>query len=437
MRDRRLVTNERPQEGKLQRLRILHILDHSLPMQSGYAFRTVSILREQRALGWETFHLTSPKQLDCSLPEETIDGWHFYRTALPDIRRRWPPGLRELALMRALSSRLEQLAHALQPDVLHAHSPALNAIPALRAGRRLGIPVVYEMRSSWEDAAVDQGTTTAWGLRYRLSRALETFALRRADAIVTICDGLRSDIVGRGISESTVTIVPNAVDIDDFPVGGAPDPTLAARLGLEGATVLGYIGSFFRWEGLDVLLAALPLMLPRRPEVRVLLVGGGHQEMALKALANELGIADKVVFAGRVPHGDIPKYYDLIDVCCYPRRSMRLTNLVTPLKPLEAMARGCLVASSSVGGHREMVDDDRTGILFRPDDPADLAEKVLRLLDDPNRWPDLRARARSFVERERNWPGSVARYRDVYDRIRHRFNATRAIASSGSRRPST
>ena len=397
-------------------LRILHVLDHSIPLQSGYTFRTRAILREQRRMGLETFHLTSPKHAAEGPPEEEVDGLRFYRTLRVEGVVARVPVARELALMRATARRLAQVAKEVRPDILHAHSPALNAIPALWVGRRMGIPVVYEVRAFWEDAAADHGTSREWGLRYRLTRALETFALRRADAVTTICDGLRSEMLTRGIGPEKVTVIPNAVDIEKFNAGHAIDETLKAELGLAGALVLGFIGSFYGYEGLALLLEAMPRIHSRNPRVRLLLVGGGPQDAALKQRAAELGIADKVVFTGRVPHQDVQRYYDLVDVLVYPRLAMRLTELVTPLKPLEAMAQGRLLVASDVGGHRELIADGVTGVLFAAGDPESLARKVLALLDEPSRWPTLRVAARRFVETERNWAGSVGRYRQVYQR---------------------
>ena len=138
-------------------MKILHVLDHSIPLHSGYTFRTLSILREQRKLGWETFHLTSPKHINCTVPEEDVDGWHFYRTPPVKSLLGKLPGLGQNVLMKQLETRLLEIATRLRPQIIHAHSPVLNAIPALRVGRKLGIPVVYEVRAFWEDAAVDHG----------------------------------------------------------------------------------------------------------------------------------------------------------------------------------------------------------------------------------------------------------------------------------------
>ncbi|HTF19061.1 MAG TPA: TIGR04063 family PEP-CTERM/XrtA system glycosyltransferase, partial [Chryseolinea sp.] len=346
-------------------MRILHILDHSIPLHSGYAFRTLAILKHQREMGWETFHLTGPKQGATATNEEQVDGWHFFRTLPPGGILEGIPGLSEIELMGEITYRIEQVVKRLRPHILHAHSPVLNAIPALRVGRRLGIPVVYEVRASWEDAAIDHGTARAGGLRYRLSRALETWALKRVDAVTTICEGLRDEIAARGIASRKITVIPNAVDIEAFGTGGEPDIELRRQLGLDGKTVLGFIGSFYAYEGLALLLCAMPAILAARPTARLLLVGGGRQEAELRHLASELGITGQVVFAGRVPHNTVQRYYNIIDVLVYPRLSTRLTELVTPLKPLEAMAQGRLLIASDVGGHRELIRAGETGILVK------------------------------------------------------------------------
>ena len=395
-------------------MRILHILDHSIPLHSGYTFRTLAILKEQRVLGWETIHLTGSKQENCQVLEEDVDGWHFYRTPVAQDAMSRLPVFNQTAVIDGLARRLDEVARIVKPDILHAHSPVLNALPALCVGRRLGIPVVYEVRAFWEDAAVDHGTSREWGIRYRITRGLESYALRRADAITTICEGLRGDILGRGIAAEKVTVIPNAVNIENFNLGQLPDLCLARNLGLEGKFLLGFIGSFYAYEGLSILLRALPKMLSGNPDIRILLVGGGPQSEELRALAAQLGIEDKVTFTGRVPHDQVQHYYNLIDILVYPRLQMRLTDLVTPLKPLEAMAQGRLIVASDVGGHLELIRDGETGILFRAGNPDALASKVLELLARPDLWSSLRAAARRFVETQRNWPISVSRYKKVY-----------------------
>jgi PEP-CTERM/exosortase A-associated glycosyltransferase len=346
-----------------------------------------------------------------------VDGLHFYRTPPATGVLSTLPFFNQISTINSLAKRLDEIVPLIRPDILHAHSPALNAIAALRAGRKHGIPVVYEVRAFWEDAAVDHGTSKEWGMRYRLTRELETHAFKRVDAVTTICEGLRRDIVARGIPEQKVTVIPNAVDIEKFSVGGAGDATLRQQLGLAGHRVIGFIGSFYAYEGLDLLLQAFPSILKAAPDVHMLLVGGGPQDDRLKHLAAGLGIQDKVIFTGRVPHDQVQRYYDLVDILAYPRHSMRLTELVTPLKPLEAMAQGRLLVASDVGGHKELIQDGKTGVLFKSEDPLALAGAVLRLLGEEPRWPELRAAARQFVENERNWPKSVSNYAGIYHRL--------------------
>jgi PEP-CTERM/exosortase A-associated glycosyltransferase len=395
-------------------MRILHILDHSIPLHSGYTFRTLSILKEQRTLGWKTFHLTGQKQGPCSALEEDVDGWHFYRTPITLKSVTKLPVLNQISVINNLTRRLNEVVKIVKPDILHAHSPALNALPALRVARSLNIPIVYEVRAFWEDAAVDHGTSKEWGVRYRLTRALESYALKRVDAVTTICEGLRNDILGRGILPKKVTVIPNAVNIENFNIGEEADLQLAEDLGLNNKILLGFIGSFYAYEGLNILLQALPKMLAQNQDIRILLVGGGPQESKLKTLAIQLGIENKVVFTGRVPHDQVQRYYNLIDILVYPRLKMRLTDLVTPLKPLEAMAQGKLLMASDVGGHLELIQDKKTGVIFKSDNPDALVTEALDLLSRHDRWPALRAAARNYVETERNWPVSVARYKDVY-----------------------
>lgn len=395
-------------------MRILHVFDHSVPLQSGYSFRSLAILKEQRRLGWETFHLTSSKHRGATADEEVVDGFRFHRTRVSLKGWRAAPLLDQYAVIRDTRRRLEQVVVETRPDIIHAHSPCLNGLAALRIARRHQLPLVYEVRAFWEDAAVDHGTTSEGSLRYRLSRALETHVLKRADAVTTICEGLRAEIIARGVSPERVTEIPNAVDPDEFPLIEAPDGALKNRLGLGDTFTIGFIGSFYAYEGLDILIAALPEILAFEPRTRLLLVGGGPEENSLRVQTRDLNLNDKVVFTGRVPHGEVARYYSVVDLLAFPRKSMRLTETVTPLKPLEAMALGRPLIASNVGGHRELIVDGKTGFLFAHGQPDALARTVSLVRSIPQCWPEMRAAARQFVLQKRNWTASVARYETVY-----------------------
>lgn len=398
-------------------MKILHIFDHSLPLHSGYTFRSRSLLEEQRRRGWETIHLTTQRHVADGPDPETVDGLVFHRTPKANGFTYKVPVLKELSEVQATERRLLRLISETKPDILHAHSPVLNAMATARAARKAGLPWVYEIRAFWEDAAASHGTSREGGLQYRATAWLETRAAHQADAVGAICHGLTSDLKKRGIDPAKMFEVPNAVDSAQFTTNKPKDHELAAQLGLSDAEIAGFIGSFYDYEGLDILLDAMPLLIQQRPKLHLLLVGGGPMDGALRAKAEAMGLIGRVHFTGRVPHAQVDRYYSLIDVLVYPRKNMRLTDLVTPLKPLEAMAEGKLVTASDVGGHRELITPGRTGELFTADDPSALAQCVAHLFARPEIWEDRRRVARHYVETERTWAKTVDNYEPVYKRL--------------------
>lgn len=400
-------------------MKILHLFDHSIPLHSGYTFRSRAILQQQANMGFQTCHVTSPKQGECQQPKETVDGLTFYRTKAPTGLFSKIPVLNQLALIPAMKKRLLEVIAIEKPDVIHAHSPALNGMAALLAGKATGIPVVYEVRAFWEDAAVDHGTCKEGDLRYRLTKAMETYVLKHADAVTTICEGLRKDMLTRGIAADKITPIPNAVNVEQFQLITHKDEQLAAQLGLQGKKVLGFLGSFYAYEGLDLLVAAMPAILKQVPDALLLLVGGGPQQQALEQQIRELGLEQHVVMPGRVPHSVVNSYYSLVDLLVYPRKSMRLTELVTPLKPLEAMAQGKVLLASNVGGHHELIEHGKTGWLFQSDDVTALSSAAAELLNSSEQWPQIRQHGRNFVENVRNWQQSCSPYQAIYQRLCH------------------
>jgi glycogen synthase len=391
-------------------LRILHILDHSLPMHSGYTFRTRAILKAQQSLGWDVQGVTSARHTEGGPATETVDGLIFHRCDPPKPA---PSPIGEWREIAALERKVDAIAEEWKPDVLHAHSPVLTALAGLRVAKKRNIPFIYEIRAFWEDAAVGNGTGSEGSLKYRVTKALETYAVKRADAVAVICEGLKSDLITRGIAADKIMVSPNGVDLGLFGDPPPADTALAIELGLSGQAVIGFIGSFYDYEGIDDLIAAMPLL----PDVHLLLVGGGPMEAPLRAQAADSSAANRIHFVGRVPHDQVERYYSLIDILCYPRKKMRLTDLVTPLKPLEAMAQMRLVAASNVGGHRELIEDGVTGTLFPPDDPGALAASLLGLLADRDHWEERRQVARKFVETDRNWSSNISRYEPVYHKL--------------------
>ena len=398
-------------------MKILHVLDHSIPLHSGYTFRTRSILKEQHKLGIETCHVTSPKHGNSTAEVEEVDGLTFYRSAPTSGLLSKLPVLNQMANIAPMVKRILEVIEIEKPDVIHAHSPALNGLAALKAGRKSGLPVVYEIRAFWEDAAVDHGTCKENDLRYTLTRKMETHVVKYADAVTTICQGLKKDLIARGFDKEKFTVIANAVNIEQFDVIKEKNSQLETSLQLENCQVLGFLGSFYGYEGIDLTIAAMPQVLEKNPNTRLLLVGGGPQEANLKLQVKQLGLEDKVIFTGRVPHSEVSKYYSLVDLLVYPRKAMRLTELVTPLKPLEAMAQGKAVLASDVGGHKELISDNENGFLFAADNVEQLAKRINELIQTPNLISKVLLNGREFVEDVRNWTNSVSNYLPVYKEL--------------------
>lgn len=391
--------------------RILHVLDHSLPLHSGYTFRTRAILKAQQAAGLEIRGITGLRHTAAGPDPEEIDGLLFHRTP---GGAHGPPGLREWREIALLVEAIGKLAETWQPDLIHAHSPALCGKAALTAARRIGVPFVYEVRAFWEDAAVSNGTAREGSLKHRLTRALENHVVAGADAVVTICQGLKDDLVARGADPARMTICPNGVDLELFGSPASRDRALAESLGIGSGPIIGFIGSFYDYEGLDDLIAAMPALIAAEPKAKLLLVGGGPCETALREQAAASPAAGAIRFVGRVPHAEVDRYYGLIDIMAYPRKAGRLTELVTPLKPLEAMAQGKLVAASAVGGHCELITDGVTGTLFEPGSPAACASALAGLLADRTCWDARRTAGRAHVAACHDWGRNVRRYLDLY-----------------------
>lgn len=399
-------------------MRILHVLDHSLPVQSGYAFRSHSILLAQRRSGLAAMAVTSPKHHEgrgeSDLMGEQIGGVQYYRSG--KVSTSSLPLVSEIRLMLRLGRTLLRLIDGERPDVLHPHSPTLNAIPAILVGMLRRIPVVYEMRSSWEDAAADRGTYGASSWKYKLGRWLETWVCRKASCVTVICEGLKRELIVRGISPARITVVPNGVDVELF-AGCRAVPTEAGMPLLAGRKVVGFMGSFFRWEGLELLVAAMAKLKAVRSDIALLLVGGGEMEAELRSQVRALGLEDVVLMPGQVTQDKIPALYAQVDVMAFPRHSTRLTEMVTPLKPLEAMAMGKAVVASDVGGHQELISDGQTGMLFKAGNVDALIVALTAVLDDSNLRRSLERQGATWVRAERAWDVTTRPYKIVYNDV--------------------
>jgi PEP-CTERM/exosortase A-associated glycosyltransferase len=405
-------------------MKILHVLHHSMPHIDGYSIRSKQIVDFQRSIGIDVRVLTSAQhEVEVGRPAgvnveaEVIDGVVHHRTAmpagaLPRLSRR-VPFARESTMMAALGRSLRRLLRTESFDLVHAHSPVLCGLPAVLVASARGIPMVYEVRGFWEDGFTGRWSGGERAIRYRLSRRLETLVFRRATAVVAISQHMVDEIASRGIPQEKLFGVPNGVDAQRF----GPTPTdveILERHALRGRPVVGFIGSFFHWEGLECLLDAMVHVRMRLPEVRLLLIGGGDQEELLPQWISQRGLQDQVIVTGRVPHRDIMRYYSVMDVLVYPRVKNRMTDLTPPLKPLEAMAMGKPVVGSDVGGLRELLSEGKVGLLFKAGDSDELAQRLVSLLTDSSAREQLAAAGREYVLQERSWDRLVMQYQSLY-----------------------
>jgi len=398
-------------------MKILHILNHSFPLLDGYASRSQNIFKTQKNMGWNPVVLTSSKHEDdlkkkC-LEKERIEGFLFYRTGPNPVRI---PILAELVLMFMLLKRMIYVIKKEKPDILHAHSPVLNYIPAWVAGKIFGLPVVYEIRAYWEDAGVDNASYKDLSIKYRFVQFLEKWACNSVEQVAVLCNGIRKDMAGRGVRFSKMTPVFNGVNPDNLKPC-QPDKALVEKWNLSGKRIIGFIGSFYRYEGLDLLIEAFSKIAEANPGLVLLLVGGGEVEQQLKEQVSMLNLVNRVVFPGRVPHDKVRGVYAMMDIMIYPRHSIRLTELVTPLKPLEAMAMGKPVIASDIGGHRELVTHDETGILFPAGNADGLAVAITSLLENRDQLDTLRERGMKYVLENKTWKKTISVYKDVYSRL--------------------
>jgi glycogen synthase len=400
---------------------VLHVLDHSFPVLSGYSVRSRNLIAAQQRNGELVRVVTGPLHEvdDPASHEMVLDGVSYARTPIATriaksaLRARWPI-IREREVIRLLRRRILTLLEVYPARLIYAHSPVLCGVAALQAARKKGIPFVYEMRAFWEDAAADQNRGGAKSVRSRLIRKLETYVAQQADAVSAIAKPMLADLEARGISSDKLFHVPNGVDVERFkPVD--KDVALKNELGLREDPLFVFFGSLYKYEGISWMIRAAAKLRAGGHKFEILIIGRGEEQPAIKQAIHDSRASEYVHWLEHVPYDQIRRYYSLADIAVYPPRSIRLTELVTPLKPLEAMAQKIPVLASAVGGIRELVQDECTGLLFKPEDEAGFCRQAERLILSPQLRKSLGEQGRKFVQRERNWDILAQRYRKIYE----------------------
>jgi glycosyltransferase involved in cell wall biosynthesis len=397
---------------------ILYVASSSRPYHTtGYTTRTHHLLESLKAQGWAVHCITRPgypadrpdsRNLDAPVLN-LIDGVPYERLQGEHRREvRYDQYLLEAADV------LEQTARRLRPAVIHAASNYEAALPALIAARRLGLPFCYEVRGLWEYTAASKKNGWEQTERFELDRMLETHAAANADRVFTLTKALAAELVRRGVPEERIELLPNAVNLEFFkPL--EPDQALARQLGLGSDTfVCGYVGSVVKYEGLDDLIAAMPALLERAPDSRLLVVGDGDELANLREQAERLGVSAKVTFTGRVAHAEVTRYFSLLSAIALPRKPYTVCKLVSPLKPFEAMAMRVPLVVSDVDALGEIFEQGETALLHKAGDPASLAETMIRLAESPALRLHLADKAFAQVVRQSQWNQVIRPLGDFY-----------------------
>ncbi len=411
------------------RMRVLHVCHSTYPDTTGASIRSRYVAEAQARLGIEPSVLSSPFQPPADPAQaagvEWVSGIPYYRCfdASYDhrfmvARKSLATRARKLTAIRSFTTSVQRVAKERQAQVIHGHSLFFCGLAAVFAARALRIPSIYEVRSLIEDTLVREGGASPNGVLYRAYRWFDRLATHLADHVVTLSAGLRKDLIERGVPADRITVIPNGVDVATQTPAPAPDESLRAHLGFpKDAFILGYIGTQFAYESLDVAIEAIAILRTRHPQLRLLIVGGGTAHDDLVAQATRLGLEDRVRFVDRVSHDEIGKYYGLVDLFVLPRRSNRLTDLVTPLKPLEIMARAKPVLASDCGGHRELITHGENGFLYDAGSVERMADGIATLFVRKGELQEFGTRARAWVSAHRTWEYVVRPTLPLYDTL--------------------
>jgi glycosyltransferase involved in cell wall biosynthesis len=412
---------------------VAYVAAATLPFStSGYAVRTHEMLR---ALGQQEisticyarpgFPFDRPDAFDfegLEPGELTLHGVRYcYSSVAPIIDE-------ASSYIERLSSVLQKEFTSSRPAVVHAASNYMNSLPALIAARRAGAPFIYEVRGLWELTAATRRSAWEATDRFKLERDMETLVAREADHVLAITQGVADELVAGGVPSTKITLLPNAVDPELF--GPRPaDEKLAAELGIAGNFTLVYAGSLNEYEGLDDLITAIAELREQGTVVRLIVAGDGAASISLKKQVAELSLEAAVTFVGRVPPDDVRRYLSLADAVTLPRKAFKVCNVVSPLKPLEAMAMAKPVVLTDLPVLREIVKHDVTGLLAAPGSPRDLARTLTRLAADPDLRTRLGEAARRWVLQERSWSAAATVLKSIYGAVTNDANGERRTSA--------
>lgn len=421
-----------PHSGKL-----CYVLHNSLPYSSGgYATRAQGLAVGLQSIGITTAAITRPGYpLDVkaelsaeALPlTDEVQGITYIRAPHP---RRKGNVLREY--IPEAANELKQIITKQNPSVVAAASNYIAALPALIAARELGLPFVYEVRGFWEVTRLSRQPSYLKEPSYKIQEEMETFVCNSADKVVTLTQAMREELIRRGVAAEKIFLVPNACEPDRF-VPRRRSPELASRLAIpDEVPVIGYVGTFVDYEGLDDLAQACGLLKEAGHAFRLLLVGNentsgkdrGPITDDILRCAREYNFEEWLILPGRVPHEEVSEFYSLIDIAPFPRKPWPVCEMVSPMKPLEALAMEKAVVVSDVSALAEMVPDRERGLHFEKGSVTSLFQALEELVLSPELRQQLGRRGRKWVMEERTWEHSARAFAEV---ISLPYSVTKAI----------
>ena len=307
-----------------------------------------------------------------------------------------------------------------KPSIIHSASNFVCGYAGVKAARLLGIPSIYEIRGFLAPHTIDKREGYENSDHYNVSEKLEIETAKLANHVFTITGSIKDILVENGVDESKISILPNAVDIEKFTIKKR-DEELEQKLDLKDKIVIGYIGSFVEYEGLDLLIKACKMLYEEVGDVfRLLLVGDGDVFDKLRSLTEDLGLSEFVIFTGRVHHDDVQRYYSLIDIAPLPRKGFRVCELVSPLKPFEAMASGKLLITSNVKALNEIIEHGVTGLVFERDNYQDLAEKLESVVVDEDLRNEISKNGNLWVKENHSWEKIAKSVTSIYEHLLER-----------------
>ena len=389
--------------------RVHYLLHNSLPFHSaGYATRTHGLLKELNAAGWDVdgvtrlgypYDMPGKEDIPDAPDREVIDGVDYLRLLTGrQIEKKNPL----FNYVGRYSAELIKAAREDRPAIIHAASNHWNGLTGVSVARKLGLPSIYEIRGLWEITRGSRNPEWAASNMYKYIARMEADAAKGATRVFTITGALRDEMVRRGVSDEKITVLPNGVDTER--VTPIPrDEELARELGVQEKTVIGYVGSILDYEGLGLLIDAAAVLAAERDELHVLLVGDGAELESFRDRVREDGLDRVITFTGRVPHEEVERYYSLVDITPFPRLPLPVCEMVSPLKPFEAMAMGKAVIASDVAALAEIVTPGMNGLLHAKGEAASLTTELRRMLDDPELVRRLGTQAREWVVQHRDW----------------------------------